>query len=183
MARAALVEPEAVMNPVTVRQQDPGAQTVVPLLEIEPGMLALDLCAAPGNKTAQIVAAGARVVACDLYWKRLKTVETPLRVVLDAGSPLPFGPVFDRILLDAPCSGTGTLARNPEIKWRLREEDLMEFQELQKRMLKNALAYLKPRGRLVYATCSLEREENEDVAPGQVIRGPGDSFYAAIFST
>ena len=64
---AALVEPEAAINPATGRQQDPGAQAVVPLLEIEPGMLVLDICAAPGNKTAQIAAAGARVVACDRY--------------------------------------------------------------------------------------------------------------------
>jgi 16S rRNA (cytosine967-C5)-methyltransferase len=179
MAHAALVEPEAAIHPVTGRQQDVGAQSIVPLLEVEPGMLVLDICAAPGNKTAQIVAAGARVVACDRYPKRLQMVETAMRAVVDGGLGLPFGPVFDRILLDAPCSGTGTLARNPEIKWRLREEDLIEFQKLQRKMLKNALACLKPGGRLVYSTCSLEREENEEVAAGQTIRGPGDSFYAA----
>jgi 16S rRNA (cytosine967-C5)-methyltransferase len=185
MARAALVEPEAVINPATGRQQDAGAQTIVPLLGVEPGMLVLDLCAAPGNKTAQMLAIGARVVACDLYRKRLLTVDpAAARVLLDAGSPLPFGPVFDRILLDAPCSGTGTLARNPEIKWRLREQDLAAFQELQRRMLKNALACLKPGGHLVYSTCSLEREENEDVAPQTHLRlpgrDPGDGFFASV---
>jgi 16S rRNA (cytosine967-C5)-methyltransferase len=180
LARAALIEPEVAINPTTGRQQDPGAQAVVPLLEIEPGRLALDLCAAPGNKTAQIAAAGARVVAGDRYPKRLQMVDTPMRVLIDAAAPLPFGPIFDRILLDAPCSGTGTLARNPEIKWRLREADLADFQALQRRMLTNAQACLKPGGRLVYATCSLEREENEDVAPGRLIRGPGDSFFAAL---
>ncbi len=179
LARAALIEPEAAINTDTGRQQDPGAQAVVPLLEIEPGMLVLDVCAAPGNKTAQIVAAGTRVVACDRYPKRLQMVETEMRVVVDGGVGLPFGPIFDRILLDAPCSGTGTLARNPEIKWRLREGDLIEFQSLQRKMLKLALGCLKPGGRLVYATCSLEMEENEAIAPGQLIRGPGDSFYAA----
>ncbi|MEO5926593.1 MAG: transcription antitermination factor NusB [Bryobacteraceae bacterium] len=187
MARAALIEPEAVINTETGRQQDPGAQTIVPLLEVEPGMLVLDLCAAPGNKTAQIVAKGGRVVACDLYLKRLKAVDaTAARVVLDGGSPLPFGAVFDRILLDAPCSGTGTLARNPEIKWRLREADLAEFQELQRRMLQSALACLKPGGKLVYSTCSLEREENEDVAPATHLRLPGrdagDGFFASVIS-
>ncbi len=182
MARAALVEPEAAVNPTTGRQQDPGAQMVVPLLDIEPGMLVLDVCAAPGNKTAQIAAAGARVVACDRYPKRLQMVDTPLRVIVDGVVGLPFGPVFDRILLDAPCSGTGTLARNPEIKWRLREADLADFHALQLRMLEQARACLKPGGRLVYATCSLEREENEDVADGQLIRGPGDSFFAAVLS-
>lgn len=182
LARAALVEPEAAINPATGRQQDPGAQAVVPLMEIKPGMLVLDVCAAPGNKTAQITAAGARVVACDRYPKRLQMVETPMRVLIDGAVGLPFGPVFDRVLLDAPCSGTGTLARNPEIKWRLREEDLSEFQTLQRRMLTNALGCLKPGGRLVYATCSLEREENEDIATGRLIRGPGDSFFGAILS-
>ena len=180
LARAALVEPEAVINPTTGRQQDPGAQTIVPLLEIEPGMLVLDLCAAPGNKTAQIVAQGARVVACDRYPKRLASVDTPMRVVLDASAAVPFGQVFDRILLDAPCSGTGTLARNPEIKWRLREENLLEFQQIQRQILQNALTCLKPAGSLVYSTCSLEPEENEAVAAGNLIRGPGDNFYAAL---
>jgi 16S rRNA (cytosine967-C5)-methyltransferase len=188
MARAALVEPQAVINPDTGRQQDPGAQTIVPLLEIAPGMLVLDLCAAPGNKTAQIVALGARAVAADLYKKRLQTVDaTAARVVLDAGAPLPFGPVFDRILVDAPCSGTGTLARNPEIKWRLREEDLAEFQTLQRCMLQNALACLKPGGRLVYATCSLEREENQDISPETHLRlpgrDPGDGFFASVVNS
>jgi len=185
MARAALTEPEAVMNAATGRQQDAGAQTIVPLLGVEPGMLVLDLCAAPGNKTAQILAMGARVVACDLYRKRLLMVDgAAMRVLVDAGSALPFGAVFDRILLDAPCSGTGTLARNPEIKWRLREEDLSDFQTLQKQMLQHALACLKPGGRLVYSTCSLEREENENVAPATHLRRPGrdagDGFFASV---
>jgi 16S rRNA (cytosine967-C5)-methyltransferase len=84
-------------------------------------------------------------------------------VQLDASQPLPFTSWFDRILLDAPCSGTGTLARNPEIKWRLKPEDIMRLSELQARMLRGALPLLAAGGRLVYATCSLEREENEEV--------------------
>ncbi|MEO8100437.1 MAG: transcription antitermination factor NusB [Acidobacteriota bacterium] len=190
MARAALVEPEASVNPETGRQQDIGAQSIVPLLDVQPGMLVLDLCAAPGNKTAQLVAAGARVVACDLYAKRLASVDANAeRVVLDAAASLPFRAVFDRVLLDAPCSGTGTLARNPEIKWRLQEADLGPFADRQKRMLQNALAVLKPRGRLVYSTCSLEREENEEVVAGlgvtsthlrQPGRDQGDGFFAAV---
>jgi 16S rRNA (cytosine967-C5)-methyltransferase len=82
---------------------------------------------------------------------------------MDAARALPFGTKFDRILLDAPCSGTGTLARNPEIKWRLRPEDITRLAELQTMMLRNALAALANGGRLVYATCSLEPEENEGV--------------------
>jgi 16S rRNA (cytosine967-C5)-methyltransferase len=75
-------------------------------------------------------------------------------VVLDAADPLPFVSKFDRILIDAPCSGTGTLARNPEIKWRLKPE-VCRTGALQKRILTNALKHLNPDGRLVYSTCSL----------------------------
>jgi 16S rRNA (cytosine967-C5)-methyltransferase len=100
--------------------------------------------------------------------KRLLPRQVPpdvgLSVVrLDATERLPFRSCFDRVLLDAPCSGTGTLARNPEIKWRLRPEDLARLAENQARMLRHALEVLRPGGRLVYATCSLEREENEQV--------------------
>ena len=84
-------------------------------------------------------------------------------VVTDATRPLPFRILFDRILVDAPCSGTGTLQRRPEIRWHLRETQLTEFQELQVTLLRNALTHLKPGGTLVYSTCSLELEENEQV--------------------
>ena len=187
IARAALQEPPPYVNPETGRQQDIGAQTIAPLLEIEPGMLALDLCAAPGNKTAQMLVEGARVVACDISSRRLAGVPGN-RVVLDATQPLPFTAKFDRILMDAPCSGTGTLARNPEIKWRLKAEDLPVFQARQRKMLARALEFLKPGGRLVASTCSLEREENEDVVAGfhplemhtrLPGRDPGDGFFAA----
>lgn len=192
IARAALEEPEAAINPDTGRQQDPGAQSIVPLLAIEPGMSVLDLCAAPGNKTAQALALGARVVACDRYLKRLADVPPQAqRVVLDAATALPFNTKFDRILVDAPCSGTGTLARNPEIKWRLRLADLPRFAQLQREILQRALGNLKPGGRLVYATCSLEREENEDIVKGLPVtathlrlpgRDPGDGFFAAVIT-
>jgi len=192
IAGAALEEPEAAINPDTGRQQDPGAQSIVPLLAIEPGMTVLDLCAAPGNKTAQALALGARVVACDRYLKRLADVPPQAqRVVLDAATALPFNTKFDRILVDAPCSGTGTLARNPEIKWRLRLADLPRFAQLQREILQRALGNLKPGGRLVYATCSLEREENEDIVKGLPVtathlrlpgRDPGDGFFAAVIT-
>ena len=200
IARAALEQPEAAINPDTGRQQDPGAQSIVPLLEIQhvvtSGMTVLDLCAAPGNKTAQILALGAHVVACDRYLKRLTEVPAQAqRVVLDAATALPFNVKFDRILIDAPCSGTGTLARNPEIKWRLRPNDLARFADLQRKILEQALPHLKPGGKLVYSTCSLEREENEDVVANIVTglpstathlrlpgRDPGDGFFAAVIS-
>jgi 16S rRNA (cytosine967-C5)-methyltransferase len=198
MARAALEPPEISVNPDTGRRQDIGARAIVPLLGIEPGMTVLDVCAAPGNKTAQMLAAGARVVACDRYVKRLEEVPSGgFRVAADATIPLPFSRKFDRVLVDAPCSGTGTLGRNPEIKWRLEESDLAAFHERQCLILKNAMACVTPGGRLVYATCSLEPEENENVvdacrvessmaiAPPMVRlpgREAGDGFFAALVS-
>jgi 16S rRNA (cytosine967-C5)-methyltransferase len=192
IARAALEEPKLWVNADTGRQQDIGAQSIVPLLGIEPGMTVLDLCAAPGNKTAQAIAAGGRVVACDRSPRRLAVVDPQAaRVALDATEALPFSRRFERVLVDAPCSGTGTLARNPEIKWRLQPEDLPEFQSRQRNMLARALESLAPGGKLVYATCSLEREENEEVVEGLLVeethmrlpgRDPGDGFFAAVIA-
>jgi len=193
IALAALVEPDKNINPQTGRQQDVGAQTIVPLLEIEPGMTCLDVCAAPGNKTAEAVAAGARVVACDRYWKRIEQVPVEaMRVVLDATTPLPFSQKFDRILVDAPCSGTGTLARNPEIKWRLKPGDANIFAARQRAILDQARRFMKPGGRIVYATCSLEKEENQNVVQALRLRAethlrlpgrdPGDGFFAAVIT-
>lgn len=190
VAQAALAEPEVYTNPITGRQQDIGAQSIVPMLEIEPGMTVLDLCAAPGNKTAQAIAVGGRVTAGDRYLRRLAEVpEQAARIVLDASEPLPFSGLFDRILIDAPCSGTGTLARNPEIKWRLQPSDLPVFKARQRKMIERALPHLRPGGRLVYATCALEEEENEGVINGFAViethtrvpgQNPGDGFFAAV---
>lgn len=193
IARAALVEPDVNINPETGRQQDVGAQTIVPLLAIEPGMTLLDLCAAPGNKTAQAIAAGARVVACDRYLKRILDVpDEAARVVLDATKPLPFSKKFDRILIDAPCSGTGTLGRNPEIKWRLKPGDANIFSARQRAILDQARRFMKPGGRIVYSTCSLENEENQNVVKSLRLRAethlrlpgrdPGDGFFSAVIT-
>jgi 16S rRNA (cytosine967-C5)-methyltransferase len=193
IAHAALLEPEKTMNEETGRQQDVGSQTIVPLLAIEPGMTLLDLCAAPGNKTAQAIEAGARVIACDRYLKRLEEVPaTAERVVLDATQPLPFSKKFDRILIDAPCSGTGTLGRNPEIKWRLKPGDANLFSARQRSILDQARRFMKPGGRIVYSTCSLENEENQNVVQSLRLRAenhlrlpgrdPGDGFYAAVIT-
>jgi 16S rRNA (cytosine967-C5)-methyltransferase len=173
-----------------LRIQDIGSQSIIPLLDLEPGQSFLDLCAAPGNKTAQALESGVRAIACDIHWSRLaalRSLEIDL-AVLDAQRPLPFRRRFDRILVDAPCTGTGTLARNPEIKWRLRPEDLEQMQQVQKQILGRALEALAPGGRLVYSTCSLEQEENEEVVRGLVVRSvrripgqdPGDGFFAAV---
>jgi 16S rRNA (cytosine967-C5)-methyltransferase len=109
-------------------------------------------------------------VACDIHLHRLRQLaaQPPLfenvhRVALDGERPLPFRSRFDRILVDAPCSGTGTLRRNPELKWRLRPADITALAAKQVRLLESAAAVLKPGGRLVYSTCSLEREENQEV--------------------
>ncbi len=181
-------------DPAGLRIQDISSQAIVPLLELQPRLSFLDLCAAPGNKTAQALEYGVSVIACDVSPARLsplKSLGCPL-VVLDAARPLPFRRRFDRILLDVPCSGTGTLARNPEIKWRLRPEDLLPFHDRQVRMLRCALEALAPRGLLVYSTCSLEPEENEQVLeavlgrlPERVVRRlpglvSGDGFFAAV---
>ncbi|HLJ14195.1 MAG TPA: transcription antitermination factor NusB [Bryobacteraceae bacterium] len=181
------------------RQQDISSQWVVTLLDLEPGQTLLDLCAAPGNKTAQALEAGVRVIACDHSLRRLRALDGLAchRVVLDATQPLPFRTDFERILLDAPCSGTGTLGRNPEIKWRLREHDLGTFQARQIALLDRAVAQLAPGGRLVYSTCSLEEEENqavvEQVLPRHAARlvssglrlpglMAGDGFFAAVIT-
>jgi len=176
------------------RIQDIGSQSIVPLLDLAPGQSFLDLCAAPGNKTAQALESGVRAVACDFHAKRVEMLKRlGVNVVqLDGTRPLPFNRRFERILLDAPCSGTGTLARNPEIKWRLLPSDIEELHGRQVVLLRNALQALAPGGVLVYSTCSLEREENEGVieALGGVqpphtmhrIPGvqPGDGFFAAV---
>jgi 16S rRNA (cytosine967-C5)-methyltransferase len=196
IAHAALRVPETYvrLTPAGPRIQDIGSQSIVPLLELQPGQRFLDLCAAPGNKTVQALEAGVRAVACDRYLRRLqylKGLGADL-VVLDGTQPLPFSSTFDRILVDAPCSGTGTLARNPEIRWRLKPQDLQEFQRRQVALLTQARALLAAGGLLVYSTCSLEPEENEGVIEASGLgvscrtirripgREEGDGFFAAV---
>lgn len=93
-------------------------------------------------------------------------------VALDAEQELPFEGEFDAILVDVPCSGTGTLARNPEIRWRLRPQDLADLQARQIAILRNAVGRLRRGGRLVYSTCSLEAEENEQVVEAAMREQP-----------
>jgi 16S rRNA (cytosine967-C5)-methyltransferase len=166
--------------------QDEASQLVAELVAPEAGQRVLDLCAAPGMKAgqlAQMLGAGT-LVACDHSGARLRTLARLLppwvppgihwsMVRLDAAQTLPFTAKFDRILLDAPCSGTGTLARNPEIKWRLRPADITRLAKLQATMLRNALPALAEGGRLVYATCSLEPNENEGVVETVLRNEPG----------
>lgn len=156
--------------------QDEASQLVAMVLEAQQGDLVLDLCAAPGGKTTMIAGSmndSGLVVATDFYPHRLKTVITNAKaqelrnvvaVTVDGRGPLPFLEAsFDRVLVDAPCSGTGTLRRNPEIRWRISGEDFRDLSILQEQLLSSAARMLRPGGRLVYSTCSLEPEENEEV--------------------
>jgi 16S rRNA (cytosine967-C5)-methyltransferase len=194
IAEAALEPPETHVAS-TGRTQDIGAQSIAPLLRIEPGHRFLDVCAAPGNKTAQAIEAGADAIACDLHPHRLRALDDLhcRCVAIDATQSLPFPARFDRILVDAPCSGTGTLGRNPEIKWHLKPTDLADLHRRQTAILRNSIKCLAPGGLLVYSTCSLEREENEEVIaeaggkwsvhrriPGTNV---GDGFFAAVLTS
>ena len=153
--------------------QDEGSQLVALLagrVATSVDGLILDCCAAPGSKTSLMARRnpGARVVATELHPNRARLLRALCRapnvfVVAADARALPFKSRFDRVLADVPCSGTGTLGRNPEIKWRLREGDLRDLQARQIAILKSALGRLAAGGRLVYSTCSLEREENEAV--------------------
>lgn len=155
--------------------QDEASQAVPLLLNVQPSDSVLDLCAAPGGKTAMLArSAGADglVVAVDLHAHRLRAAKAQFArlhldriqlVSVDGEKPLPFGTRFSRILVDAPCSGTGTLARHPEIRWRLAPAQLEEFHRLQVAILRNAIAHVAPGGKILYSTCSMEPEENERV--------------------
>jgi 16S rRNA (cytosine967-C5)-methyltransferase len=165
--------------------QDEASQAVAWLVGSTHGMRLLDLCAAPGNKTAVLVrllGPPALAVAADRRLARLRAMRGLLRrvgagtvhlVALDATRPLPFGQAFERVLADVPCSGTGTLARNPEIRWHLHPGDLPVLAARQRAILENAVQLLAPGGRLIYSTCSLEAEENEQVIETILAAHPG----------
>jgi 16S rRNA (cytosine967-C5)-methyltransferase len=148
--------------------QDEASQLVAVLAG--KGSNILDCCAAPGGKTRLLAYRNpdATIVAAELHPHRARLlrrlVQAPHVCVVAADvRTLPINASFDRVLVDVPCSGTGTLARNPEIKWRLRPADLLEFHERQLSILQSAMQRVAPGGRLVYSTCSLEREENQEV--------------------
>ena len=153
--------------------QDPAAGAVVKLVNPQKNDSILDTCAAPGTKSlflAQKVGHGGRIFASDNSQKRIKkalndksrhkldNIEWHL---LDASKDR--YPMHKKILIDAPCSGTGVIGRRPEIKWRLKEMDIHSLAKLQLSILDNVSKYLKPGGKIIYSTCSLEKEENEDV--------------------
>jgi len=150
--------------------QDPAASLVVRFAAVEPGWRVLDLCAAPGGKAAALADSGATVAAADLSFRRLERLRQNVArlglgrrvhpVQADARTP-PFREA-DAVLLDAPCTGTGTLRRHPDGRWRVDAEQLDALVALQRDLLAAAAPLVRPGGLLVYSTCSLEPEENEE---------------------
>lgn len=162
--------------------QDEASQIVPTVVGARPGETVLDLCASPGGKTTAM-SAGMRdtglLVATDVRNRRITVLRDTIRssgarhvrvVRIGHAGRLPFADRFDRVLVDAPCSGLGTIRRDPDIRWRRTEADLHTLAEGQRHLLGRAAEVVKPGGRLVYATCSSESEENESVV---------DAFLAA----
>lgn len=162
-----------------IEVQDEGSQLIADLLDIKPGQTVLDLCAGAGGKTLALAALlqnKGRVIATDTAEWRLKRAKqrlkragasnVELRVISGVQDKWFKRQVdrFDRILVDAPCSGSGTWRRNPDQKWNITKQDIQELADLQKSLLELVAPLLKKGGILVYATCSLLCEENEDVA-------------------
>jgi 16S rRNA (cytosine967-C5)-methyltransferase len=170
-----------------VEVQDEGSQIVAMLVDAKPGMKVADYCAGAGGKTLALAAAmgnEGRIVACDTSEGRLDrarvrlrragvhNVETHLLSTGDKWTKRQAG-AFDRVLVDAPCSGSGTWRRNPDARWRYGPDDLDALIEDQRQILDRAAKLVKSGGRLVYATCALLREENEDQVASFLERNPG----------
>jgi 16S rRNA (cytosine967-C5)-methyltransferase len=166
--------------------QDPATRHSVELLDPQPGEKILDACAAPGGKAFLIAAAqgSAKDLLCtDSNDKRLPRLRENLErlhcgsagiEVHDWSLPAPekWHGAFDAILLDVPCSNTGVFRRRVDVRWRLRPADITELTKLQRQILENALPCLKPGGRIVYSTCSIEAEENEELIASVLIAHP-----------
>lgn len=157
--------------------QDAASQLIAHLVAPKKGMRIFDVCAAPGGKTALIASLMENqglIIAGDLHLARVKLIQQTAKklgvsiikpICYDAAKSIPINEntLFDQVLVDAPCSGTGTLRHNPEIKWRLLPKKLEEISKLQLAILSNCAELVKLKGRLIYSTCSLEYEENEQV--------------------
>ncbi|MBX3441720.1 MAG: hypothetical protein KF774_04875 [Planctomyces sp.] len=155
--------------------QDESATAIVDLLALQPGEAVLDLCSAPGGKAthaAERMQDQGRVVACDVGAARLWAVRESARrlgltcietaEVGETGEGVPAGP-FDAAIVDAPCSNTGVLGKRPEVRWRLQDKDFQELPEKQFALLMSAAERIRPGGRLLYSTCSIDAAENEAV--------------------
>ena len=164
--------------------QDEGAMLVAPLCRAQPGQRVLDACAAPGGKTthlAQLMGDTGQILACDAQASRLRLLAANVRrlgltsitpVASDGTGPPPWSGVFDRILVDAPCSGLGVLSRHPDIKWRKGSEDLRGMQGTQLALLEAQRRCLAANGLLVYSVCSNEPEETHHVVRTFLERHP-----------
>jgi 16S rRNA (cytosine967-C5)-methyltransferase len=168
--------------------QDEASQLVVHLLDPRPGERILDTCSAPGTKTAAIAErlnGEGHVLALDRHPRRLQLVGRGIRRLEIGGVAtlerdatqslvdLATDEPFDRILVDAPCSGLGALRRNPDARWRIRPEDLESLGKVQRAILESAAEVLRPGGSLVYSTCTITKEENESVIQGFMATRPG----------
>jgi 16S rRNA (cytosine967-C5)-methyltransferase len=178
--------------------QDAAAALPVHLFGEVSGMTIVDLCAAPGGKTAQLAQAGAKVVAVDRSKVRLARLQDNLKrlnlaadVVVADAAVWEGGP-FDAVLVDAACSATGTIRRHPDIPWQKQPADIAKLSALQQRLLDNAARITRPGGTIVYCTCSLEPEEGEAAiaaflerrpAVGRRPIAPDDIFGQAAFLT
>ncbi|MFL5327361.1 MAG: 16S rRNA (cytosine(967)-C(5))-methyltransferase RsmB [Gemmataceae bacterium] len=173
--------------------QDHTSQEVAAMLDSKPAWRVLDRCAAPGGKSthlAELMQDQGEVVSCDVDARKIATIETLAQrlglrsvktVTLRRDDPPPEGP-FDAALVDAPCSNTGVLGRRPEVRWRLRPEDLTELAALQLRLLLESIDRVRPGGVVVYSTCSIEPEENEAVVRAAMAERPGIVVEAEVNS-
>jgi 16S rRNA (cytosine967-C5)-methyltransferase len=168
--------------------QDQASQLVAALAASTPlgsasRLRILDCCSAPGGKTLAMADRNpdAEITAVELHRHRARLLQRLLRgagaqdkirVIVGDARRLPLTSWFDRVLADVPCSGTGTLSRNPEIKWRFQPADLKDLQRGQVAILNSAMAQVARGGRILYSTCSLEREENEDVVEHSLAGNP-----------
>jgi 16S rRNA (cytosine967-C5)-methyltransferase len=158
--------------------QDAAAALPVRLLGDVAGLRVADLCAAPGGKAAQLAAAGAHVTAVDRSPARLARLEENLKrlslsaelVCADVGEWT--AEPFDAVLLDAPCSSTGTIRRHPDVPWLKQPADIAKLTALQRRLIERAAALTKPGGAMVYCTCSLEPQEGEEIVAGLLAQEP-----------
>ncbi|MDB5660953.1 MAG: rRNA methyltransferase [Cypionkella sp.] len=160
--------------------QDAAAALAAQLLAAQPGEKVLDLCAAPGGKTLQLAAAGAHVTALDISAPRMEKLRenltrTRLQAKIVIADALHWQPehLFDAVLLDAPCSATGTIRRHPELPFLKDGSELAELTTLQAALIDRALMFLKPGGRLVFCTCSLLPDEGEAQLTSALTRHPG----------
>lgn len=172
--------------------QDEASQVVALLAGPEPGPLVLDTCASPGGKATAIamtLGVGERLIACDVRERRMALLARTIAatgtlnirlVQADVTAPLPFRSTFSTVIVDAPCSGVGTLRRDPDIRWRRTADDLPTLAAAQRAMLAHAASVVAQGGRLVYATCSSEPEENEEIAASFLASTPG---FRAVSAT